>query len=133
MAKPRIERALGYVRVSTQRQADGVISLDHQESRLRAYYTQRRIKLIKIYRDDGRSGTSDNRPGLQALGEHAVASGSCITEIGVDSLSRLFRDRDLLDRYLSQWTLAGVRVVVIDQEVERDAQGKVVGKTSRTS
>jgi len=34
MTAKRIERALGYIRVSTQRQADGGICLDDQEQRL---------------------------------------------------------------------------------------------------
>lgn len=126
MPKPKIERALGYVRVSTQRQAEGGISLDNQEQRLTAHCTQRGIELVDIYRDGGLSGTTDNRPGLQALFEHAMRPGSGITEIGVYSFSRLFRDHYLLEHYRRKLKRAGVRIVAITQEVGQDAEGDLV-------
>lgn len=126
MAKPKIERALGYVRVSTERQADGGISLDNQEQRLTAHYSQRGVEFSDIYRDGGLSGTTDNRPGLQALLEHAMRPGSGITEIGVYSFSRLFRDHYLLEHYRRKLKRAGVRIVAITQEVGQDAEGDLV-------
>lgn len=126
MVKPKIERALGYVRVSTQRQAEGGISLDNQEDRLTAHYTQRGFELVEIHRDAGLSGTTDNRPGLQALFEHALRAGSGISEIGVYSFSRLFRDHYLLEHYRRKLKRAGVRLVAITQEVGHDAEGDLV-------
>lgn len=126
MAKPRTERALGYVRVSTQRQAEGGISLDNQEQRLTAHYAERGVELVDIYRDGGLSGTTDNRPGLQALFEHAQRPGNGITEIGVYSFSRLFRDHYLLEHYRRKLKRAGVRIVAITQEVGHDAEGDLV-------
>ncbi|PZO81016.1 MAG: hypothetical protein DI632_00085 [Sphingomonas hengshuiensis] len=126
MAKPRTERALGYVRVSTQRQAEGGISLTNQEERLTAHYSQRGVELADIYRDGGLSGTNDNRPGLQALFEHALRPGSGVTEIGVYSFSRLFRDHYLLEHYRRKLKRAGVRIVAITQDVGHDAEGDLV-------
>lgn len=126
MAKPRTERALGYVRVSTQRQAEGGISLANQEERLTAHYAQRGVELVDIYRDGGLSGTNDNRPGLQALFEHALRAGSGVTEIGVYSFSRLFRDHYLLEHYRRKLKRAAVRIVAITQEVGHDAEGDLV-------
>ncbi|RYY28390.1 MAG: recombinase family protein [Sphingomonadales bacterium] len=126
MAKTRIERALGYVRVSTQRQAEGGISLANQEQRLTAHYAHRGVDLVDIYRDGGLSGTTDNRPGLQALFEHALGAGSGITEIGVYSFSRLFRDHYLLEHYRRKLKRAGIRLVAITQEVGHDAEGDLV-------
>lgn len=126
MTKPRLERALGYVRVSTQRQADGGISLDNQEQRLGDHYRRLDVELVEIYRDGGLSGTTDNRPGLQALFEHALRPGAGITEIGVYSFSRLFRDHYLLEHYRRKLKRAGVRLVAITQEVGHDAEGDLV-------
>lgn len=126
MVKTRTERALGYVRVSTQRQAEGGISLDNQEERLAAHYAGRGVELVDIHRDAGLSGTNDNRPGLQALFEHAMRPGSGITEIGVYSFSRLFRDHYLLEHYRRKLKRAGVRIVAITQEVGHDAEGDLV-------
>lgn len=126
MLKTKTERALGYVRVSTQRQADGGISLENQEQRLTVHYRQRGIEFVGIYRDGGLSGTTDNRPGLQALFEHALRQGSGITEIGVYSFSRLFRDHYLLEHYRRKLKRAGIRLVAITQEVGHDAEGDLV-------
>lgn len=126
MPTPKIERALGYVRVSTQRQAEGGISLDNQAERLTTHYAQRGVELVDIYRDAGLSGTTDNRPGLQALFEHAMRPGSGITEIGVYSFSRLFRDHYLLEHYRRRLKRAGVRIVAITQDVGQDAEGDLV-------
>ncbi len=78
MTGNRIERALGYVRVSTQRQADGGVSLANQEQKLGEHYRRLGVELVDVYRDGGLSGTNDNRPGLQALFEHALRAGSGI-------------------------------------------------------
>ena len=126
MVKARTERALGYVRVSTQRQAEGGISLANQEERLAAHYKHRGVDLVEVHRDGGLSGTNDNRPGLQALFEQALRPGSGITEIGVYSFSRLFRDHYLLEHYRRKLKRAGVRIVAITQEVGHDAEGDLV-------
>lgn len=124
--KPRTECALGYVRVSTTKQADGGISLDNQRTRLETHYGQRGVELVEVYQDGGLSGTTDNRPGLQALFEHAMRPGSGITEIGVYSFSRLFRDHYLLEHYRRKLKRAGVRIVAITQDVGQDAEGDLV-------
>lgn len=126
MVKARTERALGYARVSTQRQAEGGISLANQEERLATHYKQRGVELVEVHRDGGLSGTNDNRPGLQALFEQALRPGSGITEIGVYSFSRLFRDHYLLEHYRRKLKRAGVRLVAITQEVGHDAEGDLV-------
>lgn len=124
--KNKVERALGYVRVSTQRQAESGISLENQEQRLTAHYGQRGIELVEIHRDGGFSGTTDNRPGFQSLIEHAMRSGDGITEIGVYSFSRLFRDHYLLEHYRRKLKRVGVKIVAITQEVGQDAEGDLV-------
>ena len=126
MTKAKTERALGYIRVSTQRQVEGGISLDNQEEKLTSHYAQRGVEYVDTYRDGGLSGTNDNRPGLQALFEHALRPASGITEIGVYSFSRLFRDHYLLEHYRRKLKRAGVRLVAITQEVGHDAEGDLV-------
>ncbi len=129
----RSERALGYIRVSTQRQADNGIGCDYQKASLGDHYRRLGADLVEIYDDDGLSGSSDDRPGLQALFEHALRPGSGITEIGVYSLCRLFRDPDLLDHHRRKLKRAGIRLVAIPQEVGQDADGDVVRTTGRLS
>ena len=50
-------RAIGYVRVSTVEQATEGMSLDAQESRIRAWAEATGAKIVEIVRDEGVSGT----------------------------------------------------------------------------
>ena len=60
------QTAIGYVRVSTQEQVSEGVSLDAQRDRLRAYCKAYGIKLIDIKVDEGISGGTLERPGLQS-------------------------------------------------------------------
>ena len=130
MVRRYTERALGYVRVSIQRQPEGGISLDTQAGRFAAHYCQRDVKLVDIYRDGGLSGTTDNSHGLQALFEHALRPGGGITEIGVYSFSRQFRDNSRLEHYQRQLEHAGVRFVAVSDEVGTANYGSQSIRTS---
>ena len=58
-------KAIGYVRVSTEEQTNGV-SLEAQEAKIHAWCTLHDAELVAIYRDEGISGYKgrDSRPGL---------------------------------------------------------------------
>jgi len=58
---------VGYVRVSTERQAAEGQSLDAQEERIRAYAKASGLSVDRIYRDNGASGKDTNRPALAEL------------------------------------------------------------------
>ena len=58
--------AIGCVRVSTQDQATDGVGLDAQSDKLRADCKLSAIKLIDIKADEGMSGSTLERPGLQA-------------------------------------------------------------------
>src|SRR3954470_22878661 len=59
-----------YVRVSTQRQAQ---SIEQQLDRLRAHLREQGVELAseEVFRDDGYSGATLNRPGLDRLRDAA--------------------------------------------------------------
>ena len=58
-------QAVGYVRVSTDRQAEQGVSLDAQEAKVRAMATVQGAELLDVIVDGGESAKSLNRPGLQ--------------------------------------------------------------------
>jgi site-specific DNA recombinase len=60
-------RAAGYVRVSTDEQAREGCSLDNQEARIRAYAESQEWELVEMYREEGFSGKTTDRPQLQRL------------------------------------------------------------------
>jgi len=85
--------AIGYVRVSTQEQATEGVSLDAQRDRLKAYCKVHAIKLIDIKADEGISGSTLERPGLQAALQ-MIKRGRANTLLvaKLDRLSRSLRD-----------------------------------------
>ncbi|MGO9569673.1 MAG: recombinase family protein [Desulfomonilaceae bacterium] len=61
-------KAIGYVRVSTEEQARGGISLDMQRAKIEAYASLEEMELVEIVEDAGLSGCSiKHRPGLQRV------------------------------------------------------------------
>ena len=60
-------RAIGYVRVSTEDQAQNGVSLDSQEEKVRAYCVAKDWILIGIERDEGQSAKDLNRLGIQRI------------------------------------------------------------------
>jgi hypothetical protein len=83
-------KAIGYIRVSTEEQTNGV-SLEAQEAKIRAWCTLHDAELVAIYRDEGISGYKgrDSRPGLDtALKQVCELKGPLV----VYSLSRLPRN-----------------------------------------
>jgi len=56
----------GYVRVSTEQQADEGVSLDAQRTKLHAYAVAMDLDLVDVFEDAGLSAKSLARPGLQA-------------------------------------------------------------------
>jgi site-specific DNA recombinase len=86
---------IGYIRVSTKRQAREGVSLKDQEHRIREWARRAGTESAAIYRDAISGRTAANRPGLQrALDEVCRAHGVLV----VYSLSRLARSvRDAID------------------------------------
>ena len=57
-------KLVGYIRVSTQGQADDGLGLEIQEKAIRRWAREHHHRLVAIYRDEGVSGASDEREGL---------------------------------------------------------------------
>jgi site-specific DNA recombinase len=82
--------AIGYIRVSTEEQTNGV-SLEAQEAKIQAWCMLHDAELVAVYRDEGISGYKgrEYRPGLDtALKQVCKVKGSLV----VYSLSRLARN-----------------------------------------
>src|SRR4051812_39565245 len=85
--------AIGYVRVSTQEQATEGVSLDAQRQKLKTYCKSNGIRLVDTIADEGLSGSTLERPGLQAA-LRMIRRGRANTLIvaKLDRLSRSLRD-----------------------------------------
>ena len=60
-------KAVGYIRVSTDMQADKGTSLDNQVARIKEYADQKGLVLENIFEDAGYSGKNTKRPGFQSM------------------------------------------------------------------
>jgi DNA invertase Pin-like site-specific DNA recombinase len=86
-------RLIGYARVSTDEQATSGLGLEAQEATLRRAAEFRGYDLVEIIRDEGISGSTVNRPGLQhALERVAVRDVDGLVVAKLDRLTRSMRD-----------------------------------------
>ena len=90
-------KAIGYARVSTQGQVDNGISLEMQETKIRAYCEFNELDLVEIITDAGLSGKNvTGRPGVQRLLD--LIQGRKVEAVVVYKLDRLGRSTmDLLE------------------------------------
>lgn len=87
-----MHQAIGYVRVSTQGQADEGVSLDAQESKIRAWCDLHGHELLCIYRDEGISGASmKGREGLDAA-LRATGKNMALVCYSISRLARSTKD-----------------------------------------
>jgi DNA invertase Pin-like site-specific DNA recombinase len=84
-------KAFGYLRVSGKAQIEGD-GFDRQEAAIRAYAKSHGVKIVKVFKELGVSGTKDiaNRPAFIAMME--ALHGDGVKLVLVESLGRLARD-----------------------------------------
>lgn len=114
-----------YARVSTDRQAQAQ-TIEQQLSRLHPYVQQHGWSLEDhhIFRDDGYSGASLQRPGLDALREHArQAAIDVIVLTAPDRLARRYIHQVLLLEELQQH---GCTVVFIERPMSSDPNDQLL-------
>ncbi len=98
-------RAVGYVRVSTDDQAQNGVSLEAQEVKIRAYCVAKDWELLNIIRDEGCSAKDLNRPGMQKIIEGAKTQlFDVVVTLKLDRLTRSVKDlgylvEDVFNKY----------------------------------
>ena len=122
----RRTRVVGYVRVSTEHQADGGASLGAQRAKLAAYALAMDLELVAIEEDAGLSAKTLERPALQrALAMLDAGTAEGLLWAKLDRLTRSVRDLgELVERYFSsRWSLLSVA----DSIDTRSAAGRLSG------
>lgn len=113
MDTPR--KAVGYLRVSSERQVEEGVSLDAQEAKIRAYCQLNDLELLGIHTDAGISGKSAaNRPALQSA-LHVADQGAVLI---VYSLSRLARSTLDTITIAERLTKAGSDLVSLSEKID---------------
>jgi DNA invertase Pin-like site-specific DNA recombinase len=118
-------RAIGYVRVSTDKQADHGVSLEAQEAKIRAMATVQGAEIIELIVDGGESAKNLNRPGMERL-LSLVNEGKVQTVI-IAKLDRLTRSVKDLAELLERFQRRGVSLVSVAESLDTgSAAGRLV-------
>src|SRR3954453_13724368 len=114
-----------HVRVSTQRQAQGQ-TIEQQIGRLRAQLGEGGGEPASeaVFRDDGYSGATLNRPGLDRLRDAARAGE--VDRVLVTDPDRLARNYVQLMVLLEELERAGCEVAFLDRPMGRDPQDQLL-------
>jgi site-specific DNA recombinase len=114
-------RTVVYVRVSTLRQAQAQ-TIEQQLDRLRAWFAAHGRELTgeDVFRDEGYSGATLNRPGLDRLRD-AVRAGE-VERVLVTDPDRLARNYVQLMVLLEELERLGCQVEFLDRPIGRDPQ-----------
>lgn len=118
-----MKQAIGYVRVSTDKQAEGV-SLEAQRERIEAWAQFNGYELIAVYEDAGLSGSGvDKREGLQAALK-ATKRGMALVTYSMSRLSRSLKDTLAISEVLNK---AGADMVSLSERIDTTgASGRMV-------
>jgi len=118
-------KAIGYVRVSTDRQADRGVSLEVQKERVRAMATVQDFELMDIIVDGGESAKSMNRPGVQKL--LSLLNDREVKAIIVAKLDRLTRSVKDLCSILELFEKPNVALISVAESLDTSsAAGRLV-------
>ena len=116
--------AIGYIRVSTEGQAQDGVSLDAQRAKIEAWCSLNDYPLAAVHVDAGISGKSaDNRPGLQAALQDC-RKGSALVVYSLSRLARSTKDTIGISERLAK---TGADLVSLSEKIDTTtAAGKMV-------
>lgn len=118
-------QAIGYARVSTDRQAEQGVSLEAQQAKVRAMATVQGAELLDMIVDGGESAKSLQRPGLQRL--LAQVSSGKVDAVIVAKLDRLTRSVKDLCALLELFEKRKVSLISVAESLDTgSAAGRLV-------
>jgi site-specific DNA recombinase len=116
------KRACALLRVSTEEQARGGYGLEFQEADIRKFCDRNGVELLRVFRDEGYSGTTSNRPGFQEM--MAWAREKRFDMLVVWKLDRLFRDTKLTLQTIDELCEYGVEFRSVQESFTHDSNGR---------
>jgi site-specific DNA recombinase len=125
-AIPTRTKAIGYIRVSTDKQAEHGVSLEAQQAKLTAYAQLYDLDLVDVIVDAGVSAKTLDRPGLaRALSMLKKGEASALLVAKLDRLTRSVKDLGILvEKYFSSDKITLLSVA--DSIDTRTAAGRLV-------
>ncbi len=97
-----------YIRVSTEKQSQNLLSLNDQENQLVARAKRDGDNIVAIYRDEGETATNMKRAAFEQMIARATDGSRTVDAIMVYSFSRAFRNQ--IEQELTVQTLRKHRV-----------------------
>ena len=118
-------KAIGYARVSTDKQADRGVSLEAQTEKIRAMAVVHNAELVDIIVDGGESAKSLNRPGMERL--LALVDSGAVEAVIVAKLDRLTRSVKDLCTLLERFERREVTLISVAESLDTgSAAGRLV-------
>lgn len=118
-------KTIGYVRVSTDKQAERGVSLEAQAEKIRAMAVVHSTELAEIIVDGGESAKSLNRPGMARL--LAMIDAGEVKTVIIAKLDRLTRSVKDLCTLLERFERRGVALVSVAESLDTgSAAGRLV-------
>ena len=118
-------QAIGYVRVSTDKQAERGCSLEAQAEKIRAMAVVHGAELLNIIVDGGESAKSLQRPGMERL--LALVDGKKVDTVIIAKLDRLTRSVKDLCILLERFERRGVALISVAESLDTgSAAGRLV-------
>lgn len=118
-------RAIGYARVSTDKQADSGVSLEAQQEKIRAMAVVQGAALQDLIVDAGESAKTLDRPGMERL--LALVDARKVDTVIIAKLDRLTRSVKDLALLLEHFTRRGVALVSVAESLDTNtAAGRLV-------
>jgi len=116
--------AVGYVRVSTEIQAEEGVSLGQQRNKIRAYCDALDLELIHVFADEGISAKSMDRPGLlEAIACLNTGRAGVLIITKLDRLTRSIKDLS----HLMETTFSKHELISIGDNIDtRTATGRLI-------
>lgn len=105
-----MEKAYGYSRVSGQGQVEGD-GLVRQEKAIRDYAKANGFTIHKIFRDEGVSGTLEDRPALARLLLNLEENGHGIKTVIIERVDRLARDLMVQENIIADFQKQGFNLL----------------------
>jgi site-specific DNA recombinase len=118
------KKAIGYIRVSTDKQASEGVSLEAQAAKIRAWAELNDYELVAIHADEGISGASmSKRVGLQEALKGAK-KGMAVVCYSLSRLSRSVEDTLAISRQLDA---GGIDLVSLSEKIDTTgAAGRMI-------
>jgi len=118
-------KAIGYARVSTDKQADSGVSLEAQQEKIRAMAVVQGTTLLDVIVDAGESAKTLDRPGMDRL--LALVDARKVDTVIIAKLDRITRSVKDLAELLERFTRRGVALVSVAESLDTStAAGRLV-------